>query len=285
MKRRVFDHAPRRDRAFGPALLYAGSLIAMTGCATSAVNPSFPLTVTEAKLELEAMEGAPVELARPVVVAGGYLDPHLGPWWVARRCRGDTGDERFINVSFFFCATFDACRTKLIEAVDAAYPSDDPVWTTEVDVIGMSMGGLAARHAAASPGDGAASPRRLRIRRLFALSSPHQGARMASLPCFLELHRDMRAGSKLLARLNEATGSADYEIYPYVRLGDLIVGAENASPPGRPPFWVSDRLFQPAHAAGAVDARFHADIARRLRGEPPYTTLPAAALPGTAGSP
>jgi hypothetical protein len=109
---------------------------------------------------------------------------------------------------------------------------------------------------------------------------------MASLPCFLELHRDMRAGSRLLARLNgEREGADDYEVYPYVRLGDLVVGAENASPPGRPPFWVSDRLFQPAHAAGAMDARFHADIARRLRGEPPYTTLPAAALPRTARSP
>ena len=259
--------------------------MAMTGCATSAVNPSFPLSVSDAKRELEAMESAPVELARPVVVAGGYLDPHLGPWWVSRCFRQYTGDRRFIDVSFFFCSTFDQCRMKLIEAVDAAYPNDDPEWTTEVDVIGISMGGLAARHAAAPPDDGAASPRRLRIRRLFTLSSPHLGARLACLPCFLELHRDMRVGSELFGRLNDETHAADYEIYSYVRLGDLIVGAENAAPPGRAPFWVSDRLFQPAHAAGAVDARIHADVARRLRGEPPYTTLPAAALPGTTVEP
>jgi hypothetical protein len=87
----------------------------------------------------------------------------------------------------------------------------------------------------------------------------------------------MRPGSAFLARLDAQ--EANYAIYSYVRLGDLLVGAENAAPPGRTPFWVSDRLFQPAHPAGAIDARVHADIARRLRGEPPFAQLPAAPLP------
>ncbi len=281
MRRVVFDRTRRRSRAFVSVSLLTLSLIAVAGCATGIVNPSFPLSVSDAKCELDAMKNAPVELARPVVVAGGYLDPHLGPWWVSRVFRQYTGDERFVDVSFFFCSTFDQCRTKLIAAVDAAYPSDDPTWTTEVDVVGISMGGLVARDAAAPPENSAATSRRLRIRRLFTLSSPHRGARWASLPCFLKLHRDMRIGSDLLVRLNEEARGTEYAIYPYVRLGDLIVGAENAAPPGSPPLWVSDRLLQPAHAAGVVDARIHADVARRLRGESPYTTLPAAAIPAS----
>jgi len=61
----------------------------------------------------------PRELARPVVVVGGYLDP-LGPYWVSSRFKAYTGDQCFLPVTFFFCSSFDACRTKLIEAVDAA---------------------------------------------------------------------------------------------------------------------------------------------------------------------
>lgn len=259
----------------GPAVLGA--------CAARPVNPTFPISVREAEEALAEMEAAPVPLERPVVVAGGYLDPHAGPWWVAKRLSDFTGDERFLTVSFFFCTSLEECRAKLIAAVDAAYPGADPLWTTEVDVVGISMGGLVARLAAADALPGGSCQRRLRIRRLFTLASPHEGARMAELPCFLPLHREMRAGSQVYASLPPCDASLGYEVEPYVLLGDSVVGAENAAPRGRAPHWAADRLLHPSHVGAALDPRFQADIARRLRGEEPFASTPGAALPRPEG--
>ncbi len=64
----------------------------------------------------------------------------------------------------------------VIDAVDQKFPSSDPEVTTEVDVIGYSMGGLAARYAAMPATAVNLSKRRLQIGRLFTISSPHRGA-------------------------------------------------------------------------------------------------------------
>jgi hypothetical protein len=255
-------------------------VLGSAGCSlASPRNPSFPLERAAAQSALLAMESAPRELERPVVVLGGYFDPGLGALWVAREFRRLTGDCRIIPVSFTFDLGFDRCRERVIEKVDRIFPSADPVWTAEVDVIGVSMGGLVARHAAAPPANPAAGARRLRICRLFTISSPHRGARMASIPCFLPMHRDMRPGSEFLARLESAEQPRDYEIHAYVRLGDRIVGPEHAAPSGEALRWVSNPPFAPAHIGAVIDSRILADIARRLRGEEPYAREPRAPLP------
>ncbi|MEM7235608.1 MAG: hypothetical protein AAF517_25770 [Planctomycetota bacterium] len=271
---------PQRLARWTGCCAVAACLLTLS-CHVTPKNSSFDISSSDASALLLEMSSDPVELERPVVVVAGYLDPSLGSWWLASRFANYTGDDRFLSVGSL-SGNFDDARTRLIEAVDARWPSDSTSWTAEVDVIGISMGGLLTRYAAAPSSDfeGDGPPRRrLRVRRLFSLSSPHRGARFAQLPCFLQLHRDMRSDSEFIRRLNEADADRDYDVIPYVRLGDLTVGAENAAPPGQLPYWVSDRWFQPAHVGAVLDARIHADIARQLRGEERLSSPVASRLP------
>jgi hypothetical protein len=261
-------------------LLRAGLLLCVLLGATACrapQNPSFALTLEDARADLERMRAEPRPLDRPLVIASGYGDPGFVPWLLGNRVRSLThGDSAMTHASFFFIFDFENCRDKLIAAVERDHPSDDPDWTTEVDVIGYSMGGLVARFAALPREDGG---KRLRIRRLFTISSPHRGANLANLPTLEPRVWDMKAGSKFLKRLDEALAAAPYKLCCYVTLGDFIVGAKNASPPGEAPWWTAGRFLQPAHFSAWNDPRIIADIARRLRGEEPWTTDPPAPLP------
>lgn len=240
-------------------------------------NPSFPLSLDEAREEWMAMSDDPRPFARPVVVLGGIYDPGLVGPAVVRNLREVTSpDSEMISVSFLLTPTFDACRARVLDAVDAAWPSDDPASTVEVDVVAISMGGLVARYAARPT---ATSPRRLRVRRLFTVSTPHLGAKLAALPSFDARVLSMREGSDFLLALNGPPEPVDPEIIPYTRLGDAIVGPGRTAPPGRTAWWVANMPFAFAHLSAAHDPRIMADIARRLRGELPYTREPAAGLP------
>jgi hypothetical protein len=120
--------------------------------------------------------------------------------------------------------------------------------------------------------------------RLFTISTPHRGADLADLPAlFGRLQLDMRERSDFLARLNRrndaGTEQGRYELVPYTRLGDGVVGSHNTAPPGHTPLWVPNLPLEPSHLAGFTDPRIVADIARRLRGEPPLATGPPAPLP------
>ena len=100
------------------------------------------------------------------------------------------------------------------------------------------------------------------------------------VPTFDQRVIDMRSGSEFLDRLNAAPRR--YELIPYARLGDMVVGEENAAPPGETAWWLA-KSGGPAHMLAATDARILADIARRLRGEEPLTISPAAPLPPKHG--
>jgi pimeloyl-ACP methyl ester carboxylesterase len=183
-------------------------------------NPDFPLLLDEAREQMATLESEPGHLARPVIVLAGYLAPGIGSWETARALEQLVGDARIVTVSFFFCGSFESCREKVIAAVDAAFPNSDPCWTTEVDVVALSMGGLVARDAAATPTD-SEQPRRLRIARLFTIGSPHRGARLAAIPCFLRIHKDMRIGSAFIERLDRVYAQREFELYPYTQLGPI----------------------------------------------------------------
>ena len=265
------------------------------------LNPTFPLKMADAKIAWKQMEGDPKPLERPVVVVGGIYDPGIFSKNVACRLRTVTApDSRIIHVAYFNISSFDRCAQVLIEAVDREFPTDDPDQTIAVDVIGYSMGGLVARYAAsdrapsgagaeggAGDGDGdgdggarvsapARSGRRLQIHTLYTVSTPHVGARLAWVPTFDRRIIDMRPGSEFLTKLNQAAPA--YEIVPYARLGDVVVGAENAAPVGRTAWWLA-KPWSFSHLLAAHDVRILADIARRLRGEQPFTAEPAAPLP------
>jgi hypothetical protein len=226
------------------------------------------------------MRADPQKLSRPLVIIGGFGDPNVSPPLFKSFFQTICHDSQIITVSVCFCQSFNECRDKVIEAVDKAFPSADPNFTTDVDVVGACLGGLVARYAAA-PSDDPAHPRRLKISRLFSISSPHTGATLAQLISITSYHRDMRPNSTFLKKLAQHDAEATYELYPYVRLHDEIVGARHAAPPGVDPFWLPNPPLTMAHFGAMIDVRILADIARRLRGEEPFTQYPATPLPGT----
>jgi hypothetical protein len=250
-----------------------GMILLCGGCAGTPqkqpVEPTIPLTTAEAREALDDVALHRKPLDRPLVILGGYLDPGLGGAAVSSIVRQHIRDDRVITISFVFCTSFQECRKRVITEVDRAFPSKDPNATTEVDVIGLSMGGLVGRYSAApEPGK-----RRLNVRRLFTVSSPHQGAlRAVAMPAITQMQVDMRPGSPFLSKLAALDGRAHYEICPYSRADDTVVGAQYAAPPGRKPWCVPNEPFQPAHVGAATDPRILADVMRRLRDEKPYAT-------------
>jgi pimeloyl-ACP methyl ester carboxylesterase len=253
-------------------------LALLAGCsADKPLNPSFPLTVAQAREALRDMRADPKPLDRPVLVLSGIHDPGIVVASVANRLRPITTEGAMIRVvSFFGADTFDACRKRVLDKAEALLAaSGEKGAAGELDVVAVSMGGLVARWAALAQAE---DDRRLRIRRLFTISSPHRGANMAGVPTFDERIIDMRPGSAFLASLDAALEDAEYELIPYVRLGDAIVGEENAAPPGRGAWWVATGVSL-AHVSAYDDLRIIADIARRLRGEDPFTRDPSAEMP------
>ncbi|MEW6357165.1 MAG: hypothetical protein AB1696_12625 [Planctomycetota bacterium] len=248
-----------------------------SGCAVRPTNPAFPVDVESARSRIREMQARPTELARPIVILNGWFEPGITTSHLKGVFRPAFEPDRIISVSFFLDQSYDKCRRKVVAAVDKAFPSTDPVWTTEVDVVAVSMGGLVARYAAMEmPGC-----RRLRIARLFTISTPHRGARSAKLPTLDPLVQGMRRGSDFLRMLDKALEHAGYEIIPYVRLEDSIVGAKNAAPSPQHPWWVPNRPLELAHIQCGGDPRIVADIMLRLRGDTPFSQEPRAPIPAT----
>ena len=286
------DH---RSCLFFNAVVACVSLVVAAGCASKPKvnegNPSFRLTVEQAEADLDRIAKDPRPLQRPLVILGGFADPGVGGWATAAELRKYlTPAAQVMSVSFTFCHTFDACRLHVIGAVDKAFPTADPNQTAEVDVIGLSMGGLVGRYCAApttAPASVSAtapsSQRRLRVHTLFTAASPHRGAlRAERWPQLLKMQGDMTAGSPFYRRLEEAEragGGTSYELVPYVRLGDTVVGPQYAAPTGRNPWWIPNRPGDFAHVGTMGDPRIMSDVLRRLRGETPWTKEPPAPLP------
>ena len=252
--------------------------LALCSCVAGPVNPSFPLGAAEAHQAIERMRQDPKKLPHPLVIVGGFADPDILPQLLKSFFGGITQDTRIIPVSMGLCHSFEQCRERVIDAVDDAVPSADPNWTSEVDVVGLSLGGLVARYCAA-PSRDPRHPRRLRIAQLFTISSPHSGAALAKTVGLTQFHRDMMPGSEFLQYLSRFDAQASYRLVAYVHLDDEIVGDTHAAPAGQNVYWLAnDAPFFP-HLGAMLDRRILADIARRLRGEAPFTLSPPAPLP------
>ncbi|HTB62290.1 MAG TPA: hypothetical protein VK737_01770 [Opitutales bacterium] len=245
-------------------------------------NPSFPLTSGGAHAAFVEMEKNPQQLPRPLVIIGGYEDPGILTTLGMQYFQLITKDTKLISISVANCRDFAECRARVLEEVNIACGNHDPNWTAEVDVIGISLGGLAARVAAA-PSRDPATPQRLRIAHLYTLSSPLAGARVANLG-ITRFQQEIQPDSDLQKYLNAVDADPKYEITSYVHLGDEMVGQENASIPGRTPYWLPNTPLVPLlpHEQMMVDERALADIGRRLRGETPYTLPKPAPFPPIA---
>ncbi len=267
-------------RALRPVLLMA--LLAAAACsADRPANPSFQLTLADADAALVQMRAQPMHLHRPLVVIGGIYDPGWGIADLAAQLRSLVStDTPVLAVGSLGSGTMALWRDGVIDRIETACPSDRPGWTVDVDVVAFSMGGLVARYAAMPRSDGAD---RLRIHNLFTISTPHRGARLADWPTLDDRVVDMRAGSAFLADLDTALPECTYDLFSYVRLGDVIVGQVNAAPAPSSAWWVPNIPLQMSHRDAYRDPRILADIARRLRSEPPFSTSPPAPLPGGRG--
>jgi pimeloyl-ACP methyl ester carboxylesterase len=267
----------RRIRIWLAHFIWCAAYFLLAGCAPQITNPSFSVTHAQARADIAQMQQDPKPLDRPVVIIGGFLDPNFSSQEV-NLLRSVSRDPAIVKVSLFTCCSFDSCRRRIIDEVDKALPSTDPEWTAEVDVIGNSLGGLAARYAAA-PSNDPAHPRRLRIARLFTISSPLRGARLAQFIALTQFHRDMIPGSPFLQSLARSDAFSTYTTVSYVHLDDNTVGSENAALPGSRAYWLTDAFWVPPHLGAMFDPRILADIARRLRDEDPLTGVPPATLP------
>ena len=247
------------------------------GCTTGLENPSFPVTGSQAQSTIREMQERRTCLPRPLIVLGGIFDPGAGARDVADQFREIASpDSPIISVAFTRAYTFDECAARVIETVETTWPDDNPHQTIEVDVVASSMGGLVARYAACQPPD-ESGRKRLRIARLFTISTPHGGAASSFNHPFDQRIADTRSDSEFIRTLNAAP--CEYELYCYVLLNDGVVGEENAAPPGCLPWWLATDPLTSSHSRANDDVRILADIARRLRGEPPFSTCPPAALP------
>ena len=236
-------------------------------------NPSFDVSAERVAHEWSRLRMHPAPLARPVVVISGWRAPQVAAMLTSRRLASITSRRLtdFLPVGLMGVHNIEEAASRVVHAVDRKAPSPDGAWTTEVDVVAISMGGLASRLAAADRSrfaDTALPAKRLKLARLFPLATPPRGASLAPIVAPDAPSRCMKPGCPFLRRLDEALEADPLEIVPYARLRDGMVGAQHAAPPERNPLWI-DGPPALSHLAITTDKRIMLDIALRLRGEPP----------------
>jgi pimeloyl-ACP methyl ester carboxylesterase len=234
-------------------------------------NPDYPASDEEVAADLARMRSDPRPLERPLVVLGGYRAPPWSAGGAAERLRRAIHpNPDMLVISYPLGHDIPRIAADVVRRVEARWPGDDPHRTREIDVVGISMGGLVARAAAHTEllDEVLSAGKRLRIARLFTMATPHRGATLARRIAPDPAARSMKPGSEFLARLNATCHEPGYELVCYARLRDGWVGASNTAPPGQEPIWCGgNRLL--SHFTVTGEDRMIADIARRLRGEPP----------------
>ncbi len=226
-----------------------------------------PADVQAAAVRLRA---SPKPLPRPVLIFSGYRVPGLfGGQLATRLSRLTTGNlDDFRLFAYPWAGNLESLVNLLAKKVGREYGLIDPQTSIPVDVVGISMGGILGRLAAACQRNRPSGVPRLDIRRLFTIATPHRGAPLALTIHIDQAARDMQPGSAFLKHLDEMNRADDFELVPYASLNDRTVGATNTSPPGSHPIWLpgTPRF---AHTTVTMHPAIALDIALRLRGETP----------------
>jgi pimeloyl-ACP methyl ester carboxylesterase len=238
-------------------------------------NPDFDITRQAILSERARMLSAPVGLARPLVVIGGWRAPSWSARVLAQRLGALVGGapDDALGTGFPLAGSMDSAMRTVRRAIERKWGSVP----REVDVVAVSMGGLVARALAVEEArrrreEGDQENGGIWIRRLFTLGTPHRGARGAALVRPDAACRDMRAGSGFLRGLDAcpcgSPASGVAELVCYARLRDDMVGARNSAPRGVEPIWKDGPVIL-SHELIALDREIITDVARRLRGEAP----------------
>ncbi|MEO1716351.1 MAG: hypothetical protein AAFR76_04495 [Planctomycetota bacterium] len=265
---------------FRRLLMLAGAFYVAThqlGCSVNRAveNPAFPLTFADAKADLDRMRDDPKPLDRPVVVLAGYRAwPMLAQGVRYKLFSVTSGEPKdFLPISYTFQGDIEKIAGMVTRRIEERWPSESPDETIEVDIVGISMGGLVARTASLPLGDlpdgNETRTKRLKIGTLYTMGSPHRGAILANRIAPDKAARSMKPGSEFMEYLNAQAESHEFEIVPYAHLNDTWVGATNTAPPGQEPIWTGGTKIM-SHFSITTDDRIMADLARRLRGEEPH---------------
>ena len=252
-------------------------LIVLGGC-TTLTGPSKdnPLPKSELRADLEQMRAEPVELERPVVVIDGWLN-YGGASIITRELKDLTGSDEDLFFKYHYpliFSTLESNARKIVEIVEERWPSDDPEWTTEIDAVGFSMGGLIARVAAESPKNGKKPRKRLKVNRMFTIAAPHKGTGwwLGWIPVDQMSWAVSLYGGGYRTWLDERLVEADYEIYCYGQGNDWVSG-NNFEATGHREIKARGQ-FMFSHTSSYGNYRHLADIAARLRGEDPIVPDP-----------
>lgn len=284
----------RRTNPATLAAILPALLATLTACNTP-TNPAFDLTRAQAQRDITWMTAYKRPLHRPVLVLAGY-GPGIEATLITNALTEvvtnpnqlyNPDTPNIIPVSFVTTGSFDAAAKRVIQRLEQHHPSQHPHLTVEVDVVGSSMGGLIARHAA-TPATIPTPPRnetpptrkRLNIHTLYTIATPHNGAKSAPRRSLDRRVQDMHPDSRFLATLN--TRPEPFPTVAYARLGDAMVGVHNTGANNEPPYWVPNAPLELAHIQASSDPRILADIMKRLRRETPYTAPDPAELPDPA---
>ena len=237
-------------------------------------NPNFDLTPDQQAAEWERMRREPRPLERPLVVLAGYHSPLVTSRLVAQNlCTLTSGVPSSVHaIAYPFAINIASAADRTMSEIQQRFPSSDPEQTRELDVVGISMGGLVARYAAAARVKNGRTSPRLNIRRLFTIATPHRGAKIARVVAVDRAAHEMVQGSSFLFQLDQDFAQRSYELVCYAQLRDWWVGATNAAPPGLTPYWTDTRgllAFTLSHFAVNSNRALLLDLARRLRGESP----------------
>ncbi|MBX9736784.1 MAG: GPI inositol-deacylase [Phycisphaerales bacterium] len=242
-------------------------------------NAAYPATPSEIQAEYARLAATPPAqpLARPVVIIAGYHAPPLQPRALQERLTSLTSApaHAFACLSYQHHIITDRVIDSLCDALASTHPrlidTADPTRSIEVDIIGISAGGLFAR-ALSLPRFGTQHRTLvLRPRRIFTIGTPHRGAILARDIQLDPMGLDLNTGSAFLKHLDTTPPPSPYDLTCYARLRDAWVGATNCSPPGQHPIWTPG-LIACSHLSLTQDRRILVDLARRLRGESPWAT-------------
>ena len=268
------------ERAAAGVMAVCRGVLPKVGRAEHAEPGAEALRAAWAEMERRPPADGEASGGRLLVLAG-----YRAPWVQVRNLERSlvrlTHRREVVAVAYPTAGTVAGVLARVRAALDEAWPGW-PGWTDghAVDVVGVSMGGLVGRSLAMGL-DGeslAATERRLAVRRMITLCSPHRGAVAAEWVRPDALAGQMRAGSAWLRAINAAEtggGGRGYPLIAYTQTADWLVGASRSVPEGAPDggpgpgdahVHLRGRLVM-SHFLVSSERAVLVDVARRLRGE------------------
>lgn len=268
-------------------------------------NPAIRVSPAQVRDELTRLRAQRAELARPLLILNGYRGFSGLAYSVRDLLVGLTSRRRqdIVVVSYATLGSVPSMTSRILDRARRAWGIDAHASESpEIDILGISMGGVLARWVSASASSRreiasrvpvllggkqalaqASTKLRLDAAHIYTFASPHRGAILADSIAPDPAAKLLRTDSPWLAALHDLdatrTGQARRtRVVPYTMLRDGLVGARQTAPLGMDPIWMPGPRWA-SHFLAARSEVFLIDVARRLRGETPLLPPEAANPP------